>query len=222
MVHQLVRPLGQSPDGETWTFGMRFSLGAGGSVTMTTAELQAVADGCAALNSNKFLNDYLLSMISAALHVTGVRVEQIGADGKLQSAAETLYGTPVAGSGTATRTIQTAVVATLNRGAQYGRHGRGRIYIPSLASPAQNGTSLRILGTGNNDVATAVNQLQLAIRGVFDDVDPGSAGFVPVVYSPTLNTTTRIENISVGDVFDTQRRRRDRWVEARASQDVTN
>lgn len=220
--HLLVRPIGQSPDGESWTFGTRFCTAITGSPVVASPELQAIAERLAELNSNKFLPDFFLSMISAALHVRGVRVEYIGNDGKLAAAGEELYGTPVPGTGTANRTIQTAVVVSLNRGAQFGRSGRGRVYIPSLAAPAMNGTTLRILGTGNADVTTTFNQYQADIRAVIDDVTNFGDGWKTCVYSPTKNQLRLVENVSTGDVFDTQRRRRDRLVEARAGATISD
>lgn len=215
--HLVVRPLGVSPQGETWTFGMHFCRDTNGDSSVSTDQLQEWADDLAGLNSNKFLNAYILSMISAALYVSGVRVEQIGPDGKLESAAESLYASAVPGTGTAQRTIQTALVVSLNRGAQYGRNGRGRCYIPSLAAPAINGTDLRVLAGSTNDVCTSFNQLQAAVGSILNE-DIIASPYILSVYSPTKQTLVQVANLAVGDVFDTQRRRRDKWVEARAVQ----
>lgn len=219
--HLVVRPIGQSPDGESWTFGTRYTTSPAGSAPVVADDLQFAAEELAKLNSNKFLSNFFLSMLSAALSIRGVRVEQIDNAGRLEAAGEFLYGSPVAGTGTANRTVQTAVVVSLNRGAQFGRSGRGRCYIPSLAAPAMNGTTLRILGTGNSDVTTTFNQYQKSVRDVLAATTPVGDEWRLCVYSPKLNALRLVENISTGDVFDTQRRRRDRLVEARAGAAIT-
>jgi hypothetical protein len=45
-------------------------------------------------------------------------------------------------------------------------------------------------------------------------------GYVPVLYSRTTHTTNEITSLDVGDVLDTQRRRRSKLVEVRTSRTV--
>ena len=65
--HLVVRPIGQSPDGESWTFGPRYTTSPAGSAPVVADDLQFAAEELAKLNSNKFLSDFFLSMLSAAL-----------------------------------------------------------------------------------------------------------------------------------------------------------
>jgi hypothetical protein len=86
------------------------------------------------------------------------------------------------------------------------RSGRGRFYLPSPAAEVLDGG--RLDATVQGVIATAAGALFSALT---------SASLVPVIYSRTAHTTTTITSASLGDVFDTQRRRRDKLIEERVS-----
>lgn len=103
---------------------------------------------------------------------------------------------------------QCAEVITL-RTARAGRSYTGRMYLPSFA-----GTSLATNGRiSAPDYANAAESMAAAL---LEYVGAGPSNDV-VVYSRTLHDINVVTAIDCGDVFDTQRRRRDKLVEVRHS-----
>ena len=215
--HLILRPIGQSPNGETWTFGLRYTHDLDGSNDLSNEQLQSIADAVAALNSGAGIAPQMKSMISSSLGVAGIRVEQIGTDGKLEKAAEHLYSPVVPGVDAPVRTIQTALVFSLNRGAQFGRSGRGRVYVPACGVYPVMTAGFRVQANMMGDLLSMFNQMQ----GDWGQALNGEVGLLRYqlcVFSPKLEKLTAVENVALGDVFDSQRRRRDKWVEARVVQ----
>ena len=168
-----------------------------------------VADGVGGLNGGNVYPTTLRGGLSAALSIYGVRVNAIRDDGTLVAAAEHIKAVPAAGQGTATRPLQVALCATLNSGAAYGRHYRGRVFFPALAGPALSSSTLRVSPTDRQTWATALAGLLADIGGVVNAEIVGVLPYVPVVYSRSTGQLLAVQNVSVGDVLDTQRRRRD-------------
>jgi hypothetical protein len=89
------------------------------------------------------------------------------------------------------------------------RAGRGRFYLPPFAvDQVLNG---RLIGATQTDVLDQAKQM-------FDSLVANS--HTPVIFHRTAASTTPITTIAVGDVFDTQRRRRDSYVESYVSDTV--
>lgn len=86
------------------------------------------------------------------------------------------------------------------------RAGRGRLYLPPLA------VSVMSAGRASAGTVTAV----VAAVKAMTDVLVGDA-LTPVLYSRSAHTTTAITKFDVGNVIDTQRRRRDKLIEVRTS-----
>lgn len=84
------------------------------------------------------------------------------------------------------------------------RAGRGRFYLPPLAvSTVADG---RLSSTAQGTVSSAVEAFLTSL---------GGASLTPVVRGRSTHTSTPITRYDVGDVFDTQRRRRDKLIETR-------
>lgn len=98
-----------------------------------------------------------------------------------------------------------ALVVSL-RTALATRKGRGRFYLPPLDLDSTNAG--RVLGAA---VTAAVNGAAIMLNTL------GDAGFIPVIYHRADQTFTSVIRVDVGDVFDDQRRRRNKLVEARTS-----
>ena len=226
MAHLQVVVLGGSPDGEVWSNSFRFSQHGGPTMQPTpgrnditdAATLQTVADEVAALQTGNVYPTTLRAGLSAALNIYGIRVNAASDSGALVAAAEHIKATPVAGQGTATRPLQVACCVTLNSGAAYGRHYRGRVFFPALAGPALSSSTLRVSPTDRQAWATALAGLLTDIGGVINAQVTGVLPYVPVVYSRSQGQVLRVDNVSVGDVLDTQRRRRDSLRENRTLQ----
>lgn len=95
--------------------------------------------------------------------------------------------------------------------ARAGASGRGRMYFPPL--------SLDGVQAGARVKAAAATEL----TGFASYLSAMAAGTLPwtgVVYSRTLAGTFPIISVSVGDVFDAQRRRRNKLAEVRVHADV--
>lgn len=120
---------------------------------------------------------------------------------------------PVSGSTTGLLPLQCATVASFRTG-RIGRRGRGRIYLPAQ-SPNAMDTHGRLTGSYCNDVVSnTVTFLQ--------DMSMHGAGLSTVEIRPCVTGSPytdygTITEVLVGDVVDTQRRRRDRLVEAYVS-----
>lgn len=98
---------------------------------------------------------------------------------------------------------QVALVVSL-RTAMATRAGRGRFYLPPLAvSTVADG---RLSSTAQGTVSSAVEAFLTSL---------GGASLTPVVRGRSTHTSTPITRYDVGDVFDTQRRRRDKLIETR-------
>lgn len=112
------------------------------------------------------------------------------------------------GTGSASLPPQIALTATL-RTALAGRRNRGRMYWPAMGADfgISAGQSFRYPNGGAlaDDIASYLTSI--------GDAWPGPTAIVPVVYSAVADTLTPVSEVSVGDVFDTQRRRRDEMVE---------
>lgn len=226
MVHVQVQILGSAPDGEVWSTGLRYSALAdtqtgfedGTMAGLTPEVLQAISDGVAALNAGAVVPSTLRGMMSSALAITGIRVNHLTTLGELEGAAETTLATPAPGSGSAVRPAQVACCISLNMGAAFGRSGRGRVYWPSLAGQSISTSTLRMSSTARNAILTDFNAFQAAVADVITTAKGSAPSAELVVFSRKLRKVRLVQNISVGDVLDTQRRRRDSLKEQRSIQ----
>ena len=89
------------------------------------------------------------------------------------------------------------------------RAGRGRFYLPPL-STAQV-LDGRLLAADQSNIADNAQAFLQALL---------SAGLEPVIWGRTSLNATTITSVDVGDVFDTQRRRRNALIETRESRAV--
>lgn len=112
--------------------------------------------------------------------------------------------TGVAGDSGNSLPPQCAIVCTLRTNLS-GRSHRGRFYLPPAATGVVTNLG-RLNSTAQANMADALQDFMTTVLG---------AGHTPVVYSRVLHATTVITALDVGDVFDTQRRRRDSLSETR-------
>lgn len=104
--------------------------------------------------------------------------------------------------------FQCAPVVSL-RTATLSRAGRGRFYAPSLAVDQVDAG--RLLTAARDTLADGALAL---VNGLT------AAGGNIVIYHRALGTTSLVTSLDVGDVIDTQRRRRNKLIEARTSRPV--
>lgn len=208
----VVRVLGKSPDGEVWSVNPRFGFHNGGAFAQTTPgalALEQWAAAIGALNSGKILPSGLSGLLSSSLSIEGIRCEVQTLAGQMVQAAEFSLATPAQGTGSLTRPLSVAACFTLNRGAVFGRSGRGRLFFPACAGPSLT-TSARVPEALRNTLTAELVGWLKAVRDAFPDAGgPPSDNLRPLVWSKTRGTTRWVQNVAMGDVLDSQRRRRD-------------
>lgn len=153
----------------------------------------------------------LRSMIGISAAVRKIRIYNYPSPGAHADAVGESSGTGTLGSGAATVPFQSALVYTLQT-TRPGRSFRGRMYWPFLTADIEEtgkiNTSSITLGARATDFKNMLNALcgagpLLNIR--------------PMVVSAVQGAVTPVTSVRVGDIVDTQRRRRDGLVESFAT-----
>ena len=134
-----------------------------------------------------------------------------GAPKALTAPTLAVVKTPIAGNGIGTLAPQTAVAITLDTKAR-GKGATGRFYLGGVSSAAAGG--------GGEVNSSAVTQISTAVRAFLQNlnnasgIDPLYGPCVVVWHRPSTTnqvpggTFSTVSGIRVGNMFDTQRRRR--------------
>lgn len=202
---------------ETWSTSVAFGIVglSPDSPDQTTTDAMAAAIRTATTSTN--FNLALRNALSSAGTIDIIRVERRAEDESVLNVAETLMGTPLGGTGSATKTPQDAVVISL-RTSTPGPRGRGRMYLPALGAAVSASFSLAT-PTPADAAAGAKIWLQ-AINTAMDGVYIAQSSALRValsVRSGTDHVCRNVSSIQVGSVLDTQRRCRDVLPESYAS-----
>lgn len=216
--HNVVRIKGTLPGGESWSVNPAFRVPGvvvgSGSVT-TYDDLAAWASAIGNAEVDQVFPDNLQNRLSTVCLVTAIRTEYWDENGDMTEAAEYSMPVPAAGTSAPNMPLQTAIVSSLKTG-RPGRSYRGRLYWPCL-SINLNATTLRVSTADIGEFATAVASW-LHDTAILGQVH--MPALAPCVYSPTLGVASEIITVSVGDVLDTQRRRRDKAIETYSSASI--
>lgn len=151
----------------------------------------------------------LKTLMSNGAEFRGWRVEQHDEDESLTNVAESFYPTPIAGTGSASKTPQDSLVFSL-RTSTPGARGRGRMYWPALG--ATLGSDFKLTNPSAATVALAAATLADMVGDQINLEWAANSMAVTcelAVRSTTDHVSRKVERIQVGDVLDTQRRRRD-------------
>lgn len=186
--------------GESWSF----TLHTEGTVALTAAQAawhSAIdtlwSDSLDALvNSNVSLTETSTASLSDS---TGAQISRLSDDESLPGVASQGLLPP-----------QCTVAVSL-RTALATRAGRGRFYLPTFDKGTVTAAGGRLNGTSVTATVTAVGDMLESL--IADDL-------TPVIYSRSALTTQPITQYDVGDVIDTQRRRRDKLIEVRTGGSV--
>jgi hypothetical protein len=191
---------------EIWTTGHQIS-----DTNFADLPSQAQVDAIAAAWRSNFITSPM--NIAGSCYLTGCKVVAIDADGKWRKNPDGSFmartGALVAAAGFATSFTTDYAIASVSSlmTPRAGAHGRGRMYWPLPAEPAD--------ATGHTTNTAANNRAQ-AVRSAFLGVNTalatGTYQGVAVVASQA-GFLSPITAVRVGNVHDTQRRRRNALVE---------
>jgi len=183
--------------GESWTFGL---------YTDSSLSL-AAAQSALVTGINNFWSTATALFCTDVETTRSTTVELDPGTGSQLTGAESVRSD--AGTSAATcLPFQCAPVVSL-RTATLSRAGRGRFYVPSLAVDQVDAG--RMSSTAQATLADAAEDL---VQGLT------SAGGTLVIYHRAAGTTTPVTSLDVGDVIDTQRRRRNKLVENRVTRAI--
>lgn len=186
--------LGTFP-GEQWTFRIHSE----GNLSLAAAQ-SAWAAGVTAFGSAAYLAT--LAPETEFVEITTAELDP-ATGGQLTKTSDPR--SEVGTAAVASLPFQCSPVVSL-RTQDASRRGRGRFYAPSPAVDAQAGGRL---------TAGAQTALADAAEGLINGLE--STGLDAVLYSLTTFVRTPITSLDVGDVIDTQRRRRNKLIEQRTS-----
>lgn len=207
MSYVRVSVLGATTGGEVWSINPVFDPTGEFPGGVNQANLDAAASAIAALSPGTSS----LTLLGTLMSVTGVRLEvRNDADDSLLAISTQARGSALPGTGTVRLPAQSAAVISLRTDTP-GASGRGRLYWPVMGAT--------VAGTGRlnpADVLALLNNQKtyyLAMRDALATAFP-TIGFDLAVRSKTTKTTPHVVRLQVGDVVDTQRRRRDKFPES--------
>lgn len=192
---------------ERWSTGLWFAPPSGavvGGSSNLALWAAAIGDGLAAAITGTLLNG--LSTTGAVDRIRAYSYSSIiGPASEVGESVENIAG----GSG-GKNPLPTAMVVSLRTGLA-GRRNRGRMYWPAVGLVVNNQGRW-----GPTDTAGGASGAK-ALLNLIADTAPGVADMSPVVASRAGNYVTPVTSVSVGDVPDAQRRRREGLVEVYAT-----
>lgn len=148
-----------------------------------------------------------------------IKLSVIGEDGKVIGEPKYYdYTTPVIGTTTIATPPQDSIVVTLTTDKPRGLANKGRIYLPSGFADVQ-GTDGRISPSAATSIANRFATLMTAIN-TYCVSTIGQYG-VGVASSVGAGAFEIVTGVAVGNLIDTQRRRRNRLTETYTSAAVT-
>lgn len=179
---------------QSWSF----SLWMHSSTPYAAGGMQTVANGVGDTYYTGQLKTTLLSMMVPQCSLTKITYRCY------QPNSETLFDegfksyTDV-GTGAGANAAQVAVVATLQT-AGFGRAYRGRIYLPASGC---------VTGTGSTTITPSATSICTALKNYLNQWRAVGIS-IPCLVSSSRGQSSDLTAVRVGQVFDTQRRRRDK------------
>jgi hypothetical protein len=188
-----------------------------------------VIETATTFNPDDYLNDQcadaIINFMASANIASAARVRRLtlspvgSPDGALVPAVPYAYGTPVTlewtgsyptgGDGSVQLPLQDSVAVSW-RTPQVGRRGKGRIFLPTTSSASLS--SARLDATSQGEIRDAGVTLLESLSYTQDA--PTELQIRPIVTGLPYTEYGIITQVAVGNVIDTQRRRRNRLVES--------
>jgi hypothetical protein len=198
--------VGEMPNGEEWSVNPVFAIGGDFGESVTAAQATAIATAIAA----RAVPTSLLATNVTTVKVNGARVEARMSNGDLVALGEALKATPSPGTASASHGFSAATVVSLRTGLP-GASGRGRLYWPATGV-LMNNLTLRV---DPSAVAGILAGMKTYLSGIDTDIQSVLTGAATLcVWSRKTGALSPVNAMQVGDVLDTQRRRRDVIVES--------
>lgn len=193
--------------GEAWSVNPIFRFGDFEQPDPTIPQMNAAALAAAAVDPGVNMS----IILSTACQITGVRLEARKLNGDLVIVGEANRPTPFTGTTTPKCPTQTSVVQSL-RSERAGGRGRGRLYWPALGASLTSST-MRWDTTQRNGFGNDAKTYWSAVGGALGTALGLPSGTL-AVWSRAGGFLTNVNRLQVGDVLDTQRRRRDAYPES--------
>ena len=203
--HQYLQWGGTLPGAEQWSCGVRLAKSTANPVTQDQVLCDALATVVGAFHQRATTG------ISSAAHLTWVKLNPIGVDGKylFPTTIEKLIS-PLKAGGKAVATYmpnQVAWAVTLTTAVDRGGAHIGRFYLPLPAVGPDSG--------GGEITLALCNDLKASATTFINDINAATASYHLAVFSrkagdPKHRTVT---GVKVGRVLDTIRRRRNQLAE---------
>lgn len=196
---------GSMPGGEVWSTNPCWEIDGATGAPVTPATAQTIATAIAAVP----IDTSLLLAMAAGTTVTGCRVEARSLTGTLESQAEAVKGTPANGTGTSPHPYGTAIVLSL-RTPGAGASARGRLYWPATGQ-ALNSADYRLSVSNATNLLASFKTTLVGWENAIKTTLPNAN---LTVWSRTTANFFNVTSLQLGNVLDSQRRRRDALIEA--------
>lgn len=210
MSYVRVSILGRLVNEEVWSINPTFDPTGEFPGTVNQTQLEAAATAIA----NRTLPTQLRTLLSTSGSRTGARVEvRSDTDDSLIGIATVQSTTAQAGTSALLLPPQSALVMSLRTDSP-GASGRGRCYWPCLVQSLDvNG---RVSAANQTAILADFKAYMTGIRSDLATAFP-TIGFDLAVRSKSTSSTPHVTRIQLGNVVDTQRRRRDSLPESYAA-----
>lgn len=200
---------GSLPGGEDWSVNPAFDAG----LTPPTDDQFAIwgdniRDGFA--GSTSLLPQQVAQLLSGNGAITNIRVTRYAESGHVIWYHDSPLSTPVTGTGTITGPTTQALVVSLSAGL-FARSGRGRLFWPAMRYPVDPSTGRFQQGA----LAGTLDQFKTMFVGI-EQAAPSTLTPLLSVYSAKLGVPQHVTQLRLGDVMDSQRRRKDKLKETYA------
>ena len=196
---------GNLPGGEVWSTNPCWEINGTGGAPVSPAQALAIATALGGVTVPTTVS----SAMAPGTSIAGYRVEARSLAGTLESQAEFVRPTPVAGVGSPVHPFQTSLVVSL-RTPGVGPSSRGRLYWPATGMPlgaADYRVSAANVGGFVTGMKTYLSSMETAIKATLPEANL-------TVWSRKTSNFHDVNQLQVGNVLDTQRRRRDTLIEA--------
>lgn len=200
---------GSLPGGEVWSVNPAFRESPGGALDDLYAQW-ATAVAAAFADSPSLLPQQLSQLLTSSATIDNIRVSRYGTTGDLLWYHDAPLANKKAGTGTLSGPTTQALVFSLSAGL-FARTGRGRLFWPALTYPVDTSSGRVTKGT----LPQMLSDFRTMIVGI-ENAAPSGISPTLAVYSAKLGVAQPVNSLRVGDVMDSQRRRKDALKESYA------